>query len=96
LNDIPTGNLLDVKSAPFDFTSERVIESGVVVYSGNSLKSEGEFRGTPAKKHLGICLETQALPDAVHHPHFPSTILDINQAYSSVTVYKFGIEKNNR
>jgi aldose 1-epimerase len=139
---IPTGKFVDVKNTPFDFTSERVIESGtasahpqnllvgdgydhpflletnhnkeivlkdpesgrvltietdeagVVVYSGNSLNSEGEFRGTPSKKYLGICLETQALPDAIHHPHFPSTILTKDEQYSSVTVYKFGIEKD--
>jgi aldose 1-epimerase len=138
---IPTGNFLDVKNTPFDFSSERVIESGttsahpqnalvgdgydhpfllntnhnkeivlrdsvsgriltlvtdqvgVVVYSGNSLKSEGVFRDKPCAKYLGICLETQALPDAIHHPRFPSTILDIDQPYSSVTVYNFGIEK---
>nr|WP_263324410.1 aldose epimerase family protein [Neobacillus sp. Marseille-Q6967] len=138
---IPTGEFVDVKNTPFDFTHERVIKSGalsdhpqnvlvgngydhplllntnhdeeiilkdpesgriltietdevgVVVYSGNSLQSEGEFRGTASRKYLGICLETQALPDAIHHPHFPSTVLDKNQQYSSVTVYKFGIEK---
>ncbi|MDN3017117.1 galactose mutarotase [Paenibacillus sp. BSR1-1] len=138
---IPTGILVDVKNTPFDFTSERIIETGiasddpqnvlvgngydhpfllntnhdneivlkdpdsgrvltietdeagVVVYSGNSLKTEGEFRGTPSGKHLGICLETQGMPDAIHHPHFPSIILDKEQQYSSKTVYKFEIEK---
>jgi aldose 1-epimerase len=82
LKDTESGRVLTIETD----------EAGVVVYSGNSLNSEGEFRGTPAKKYLGICLETQALPDAVHHPHFPSTILDKDQKYSSVTVYKFGIE----
>ncbi|WP_223589050.1 aldose epimerase family protein [Neobacillus bataviensis] len=138
---IPTGIFVDVKNTPFDFTSERIIETGiasdhpqnvlvgngydhpfllktnhdneivlkdpdsgrvltietdeagVVVYSGNSLKTEGEFRGTPSGKHLGICLETQGMPEAIHHPYFPSIILDKDQQYSSKTVYKFGIEK---
>ncbi|MGF6947655.1 galactose mutarotase-like enzyme [Neobacillus sp. B4I6] len=44
----------------------------VVIYTGNSLSSEGEIRGVPSRKHLGICLETQGLPDAIHHSHFPS------------------------
>lgn len=35
-------------------------QAGVVVYLGNSLKSDGEFRSTPSRKYLGICLETQA------------------------------------
>jgi aldose 1-epimerase len=82
LKDTESGRVLTIETD----------EAGVVVYSGNSLNSEGEFRGTPGKKYLGICLETQALPDAIHHPHFPSTILDKDQKYSSVTVYKFGME----
>lgn len=138
---IPTGNFVDVKNTPFDFTMERVIETGtasahsqnvlvgggydhpfllntnhdkeivlmdpdsgrtltietdeagVVVYSGNSLSPEGEIRGVPLRKYLGICLETQGLPDAIHQPHFPSSILEKDQKYNSVTKYTFGIEK---
>lgn len=67
-------------------------EVGVVLYSGNSIKNEGQFRGIPARKYLGICLETQGLPDAIHHPSFPTVILDKDQKYSSKTIYKFEIE----
>ncbi|GAM16274.1 aldose epimerase family protein [Mesobacillus selenatarsenatis] len=67
-------------------------EPAVVVYSGNSLKAEGDFRGVPSRKHLGICLETQAFPDSIHHPHFPSMVLDKGEMYSSITKYKFGLE----
>jgi aldose 1-epimerase len=138
---LPTGNLLDVKGTPFDFTNERIIksgvisnhpqnllagngydhpfllktnhdheivlkdpesgrivtvetdEAGVVVYSGNSLSQDGEIRGVPSGKHLGICLETQGLPDAIHHPHFPSWILKKDEEFSSITTYRFGIEE---
>jgi aldose 1-epimerase len=61
-------------------------EAGVVVYSGNQLMSDGIFR-----KYLGICLETQCLPDAIHHPQFPSCILEHDQEYRRQTIYKFGI-----
>ncbi len=141
LNDelLPTGELLDVPGTPFDFTSERLIQSGVesnhpqnqlagqgydhpfllssnhdqeiiltepesgrtltietdepgvVVYSGNQMKSEGEIYGVPSRKYLGICLETQGLPDAIHHPNFPSWVLEKDQEYTSVTKYKFGL-----
>ncbi|MBT2657186.1 galactose mutarotase [Bacillus sp. ISL-18] len=141
LNDelLPTGELLDVFGTPFDFTSERLIQSGVeanhpqnqlagqgydhpfllssnhdqeivltdsvsgrtltietdepgvVVYSGNQMKSEGEIYGVPSRKYLGICLETQGLPDAIHHPNFPSWVLEKDQEYTSVTKYKFGV-----
>ena len=141
LNDelLPTGELLDVPGTPFDFTSERLIQSGVesnhpqnqlagqgydhpfllssnhdqeiiltepesgrtltietdepgvVVYSGNQMKSEGEIYGVPSRKYLGICLETQGLPDAIHHPNFPSWVLEKDQEYTSVTKYKFSL-----
>lgn len=135
---LPTGEMLDVKGTAFDFTTDRLIqtgvvsdhpqnklagegydhpfllnthhdqeivlkdiesgrtltietdEAGVVVYSGNQMKSEGEFAGVPSRKYLGICLETQGLPDAIHHPHFPSWVLEKDKEYSSVTIYKFG------
>ncbi|NKE04791.1 aldose epimerase family protein [Mesobacillus selenatarsenatis] len=67
-------------------------EPAVVVYSGNSLKEEGNFRGVPCRKYLGICLETQNYPDSIHHPHFPSMVLDKGEMYSSITKYKFGLE----
>ncbi|SEN66863.1 aldose 1-epimerase [Mesobacillus persicus] len=66
-------------------------EPAVVVYSGNSISPEGDFRGVPSRKYLGICLETQAFSDAIHNPHFPSMILDKGQPYASVTKYKFGV-----
>ncbi|WP_160724401.1 aldose epimerase family protein [Bacillus sp. USDA818B3_A] len=140
---LPTGELLDVKGTPFDFTSGRYIqtgvdsthpqnilagngydhpfllsanhdeeiilkdsesgrtltvetdEPGVVVYSGNQMKTDGEIYGVPSRKYLGICLETQGLPDAIHHPNFPSWILEKGQEYTTVTKYKFGVITNS-
>lgn len=69
-------------------------EVGVVVYSGNNLPSTGEIRGVPSRKYLGICLETQGLPDAVHHPSFPSVILNKDETYQTSTKYKFGVLDN--
>lgn len=65
-------------------------EAGVVVYSGNQIKQKGEICGVPSRKYLGICLETQGLPDAVHHPEFPSWVLNKDQEYRTTTTYKFG------
>ncbi|KAA9015999.1 aldose epimerase family protein [Niallia endozanthoxylica] len=81
LKDLESGRTLTVETD----------EPAVVVYSGNSLSSEGSFRGVPSRKYLGICLETQGFPDAIHQPHFPSIVLDEGQKYSSVTKYKFGL-----
>ncbi|MDQ0198757.1 aldose epimerase family protein [Neobacillus ginsengisoli] len=71
-------------------------EAGVVVYTGNSLSPKGEIRGVPSRKYLGICLETQGLPDAIHHSHFPSWILNKDAAYASGTKYRFGIEEKDQ
>lgn len=68
-------------------------EIGVVVYSGNSLGKEGYIRDVPSRKHLGICLETQGLPDAINQPDFPSVILDKGEKYHSVTKYRFGVDR---
>jgi aldose 1-epimerase len=68
-------------------------EVAVVLYSGTQLTSHGEIYGVPSRKYLGICLETQGLPDAIHHPHLPSWILDKDKEYSSKTKYRFGLDK---
>ncbi|MBD1382882.1 aldose epimerase family protein [Metabacillus arenae] len=65
-------------------------EPGVVLYTGNQLDGHFKIRGVLSNPHLGLCLETQGLPDAIHHPHFPSIILDKDEQYSSVTTYQFG------
>ncbi|MBS4208256.1 aldose epimerase family protein [Bacillus sp. FJAT-50079] len=64
-------------------------EVGVVVYTSNALPEGVEFYGVPSQKYLGVCLETQGLPDAVNHPQFPSWVLEKDQPFSSVTKYTF-------
>lgn len=65
----------------------------VVVYTGNQI--QGEYvtaEGVKAKKYLALCLETQGLPDAIHHPEFPSVVTSPDYPYKSKTIYSFGIE----
>ena len=83
-----------------DAENERTVivetgEVGVVVYSGNSLSNEGEISGVSSRKYLGICLETQGLPDAIHYPAFPSVIINKGQKYNWVTKYRFGVSFNS-
>ncbi|WP_031409196.1 aldose epimerase family protein [Geobacillus vulcani] len=66
-------------------------EVGVVVYTSNQLPEGMDLGGVPSRKHLGICLETQGLPDAVHHPQFPSIVLPADKERVSTTVYRFGV-----
>jgi aldose 1-epimerase len=42
------------------------------------VSAEGKHYGN----HCGFCLEDQDLPDAVNHPHFPSTIYGPDRDYS--------------
>lgn len=65
-------------------------EPGLQFYSGNFL--DGSLvgkHGRPYPRRAGFCLETQHFPDAVHHPHFPSTILRPGDELRSTTVYRF-------
>ena len=36
-----------------------------------------------------VCLETQHFPDAIHHPEFPSPVLQAGEVYRQRTVYRF-------
>jgi aldose 1-epimerase len=33
-------------------------------------------------KYSGFCLEDQAFPDAMHHPHFPNIVITPARPYS--------------
>ncbi|MEH7073102.1 aldose epimerase family protein [Neobacillus drentensis] len=64
-------------------------QPSVVLYTGNQLTDDFSIQGIPARKYLGLCLETQGLPDSLNHPHFPSAILEKDEVYYSVTKYTF-------
>ncbi len=65
-------------------------EPGMQLYTGNFL--DGSLtgkRGVVYRKHSALCLETQHFPDSVHHPNFPSIILQLGETYRQTTLYKF-------
>jgi aldose 1-epimerase len=64
-------------------------QPAVVLYTSNQLDDSFSIRGVASRRYLGLCLETQGLPDSLNHPQFPSTILDQDELYKSVTKYKF-------
>jgi aldose 1-epimerase len=65
-------------------------EPGVQFYSGNFLDGSNKGKdGILYRKHHGFCLEAQHYPDSIHHPNFPSTILEPGKTYSQTTIYKF-------
>jgi aldose 1-epimerase len=70
-------------------------EPGIQLYTGNFIQSEGMQKkyvgkGGRVMPHRGaLCLETQHFPDAVHHSHFPSIVLNAGERYVSTTIYRF-------
>ncbi|AGT32224.1 aldose 1-epimerase [Geobacillus genomosp. 3] len=70
-------------------------EVGVVVYTSNQLPEGLDLGGVPSRKYLGICLETQGLPDAIHHPRFPSIVLSAGKERVSTTVYRFNVRASS-
>ena len=63
-------------------------QPGMQVYTGQGLKGLGKG-GREHLPYSGIALETQHHPDAVHQPHFPSTVLMAGEVFRSQTVYQF-------
>ena len=59
-------------------------QPGLQLYSGNMLD------GNPHARFTGLCLETQAFPDAPNRPEFPSTRLEPGEEYAETAVYSFG------
>ena len=74
------GNLSGIKMQVYS------TEKGVQFYTGNFLNSEKGKSGAYFK-HYGFCLETQAFPNAVNCPTYPSIILKAGDIYHSVTEY---------
>ncbi|MEU6486836.1 aldose epimerase family protein [Streptomyces sp. NPDC046887] len=59
-------------------------EPGLQVYSGNQLTGDG-----PHGRYAGVCLETQAFPDAPNRPDYPSAVLRPGEVLRSRTELNF-------
>lgn len=75
-----------------DPTSGRTItvtttQPGVQLYTANHLKDN------PFPRWGGVCLETQAMPNAPNEPRFPSSLLRPGETYAHRTVFAFGLER---
>ena len=65
---------------------------GVQFYSGNFLDGTAQGpAGVRYTRNAGLCLETQAFPDAPNHPTFPSIVLEPGDRYEAVTVWRFEV-----
>jgi len=81
LYDEASGRLLKVETN----------QPAVVIYTSNTMEGF-EMRGGKSRPYLGVCLETQAPPDAIHHPNFPSIIVKKGEEYHWKTKYTFSVK----
>lgn len=73
-----------------DLYSDR---NALIMYTLNSIgKPESMNNGAELKPYLGVALEPQTLPDAVHHPEFGDIILRPHQEQSYSIVYGLSVE----
>ncbi len=63
-------------------------QPGVQVYSAIKVDTGGRD-GTHYGPRCGLCLETEAFPDAPNHPEFPSCILRPGETYRHVMEHRF-------
>jgi len=63
---------------------------GLQFYTANGIEGIQGKQNRVYKNHQAVCLEAQAFPDAIHHPHFPTIILRPGEIYQQHTVYQFG------
>jgi len=69
----------------------RSTQPGVQLYTGNFLDGI-RGRGGRYGRHAAFCTETQAFPDAVNQPAFPSAILRPGEKYAHRTVFRFFVK----
>lgn len=82
IKDLETGRVMDVlTNAP-----------GMQFYTGNFVPDIEGKDGSKYRKHSGLCLETQGLPNAVNQPKFPSIIYNPGQLYRHIMVHRFYTE----
>lgn len=99
INYVLDGDKMIMKQAATvqDYKSGRVLElftdaPGLQFYTGNYVKDVKGKGGYVYGPHAGLCLETQAFPDSVNHPNFPSTIVTPGKAYRHNMLFKFSVK----
>lgn len=92
-------NELELAATVYEAQSGRTLEvwttePGIQFYGGNFF--DGTTKGKDGKSYNyreSFALETQHFPDSPNHPNFPSTVLNPNETYKHICIYKFGIKQ---
>ncbi len=67
-------------------------EAGVQLYTGNWLNGFKGAHGATFPARSGICFEAQCFPDTPNKPFFPSAVLQPDDEYQQITLYRFKVE----
>lgn len=68
-------------------------EEAVVIYTGNKVDASYELECGMLRPHMGVTMETQAQPDAIHSACPDSVMITPERPYESTTCYAFKLEK---
>lgn len=63
-------------------------QPGLQLYTANYLDGTTGKDNASYGPRSAFCLETQAWPDAIHHPDFPSVLLRAGESYHHTTAYR--------
>ncbi|VAH33034.1 unnamed protein product [Triticum turgidum subsp. durum] len=86
----PVARVLEPKSGrAFELWAN---QPGVQFYTASWLINEKGKAGKVYGQYGALCLETQAYPDAVNHPNFPSSIVRPGQVYKHDMVFRFSYQ----
>ena len=68
-------------------------QPSVQLYSANFLEDDGNLLkgGVHKQPQMALCLETQKMPDSVHHDNFTRVTLSPDEVYDYTTVYRFTV-----
>ncbi len=66
----------------------------VQLYTCNGVRDDGLplKGGLPKYEYMAACLETQHMPDSIHHEHFTDVKLDVGETFDYTTIYEFSAE----
>ncbi|MED6206755.1 hypothetical protein PIB30_029730 [Stylosanthes scabra] len=89
-----------VAAIVMDKSSGRVMkiatnQPGLQFYTANFVTNEKGKDGFVYQPRSALCLETQAFPDSVNHPNFPSTIVTPEKPYKHVVFFKFSTDHDD-
>jgi aldose 1-epimerase len=68
-------------------------QPGIHFYGGHGIAADAHAKGGHSYgPRSGICLETEAFPDAPNKPSFPPAVLRPGETYQHVMIHKFSVE----